>query len=151
MIRLVYTIEDHQNAIDLVQEFLQETPYNQAVKASDNREYLGKLIGALSKDGLVWIAYKDNQPAGILISLVEPNVWAPSLFHMRELVWFVRKTYRTSSIGGRLFKAYCDRAEELMHEGHIQGYFTTQMTTTSPIDLESRGFKLMERTYLKDH
>jgi len=62
----------------------------------------------------------------------------------------VLPTHRKSQIGGRLFVHYCHRAEELLKQGKIQGYFTTQMTTTKAIDLERRGFKLMERTYLKD-
>jgi hypothetical protein len=49
-----------------------------------------------------------------------------------------------------LFKTYCQQGEKLLEENKIEGYFTTRMTTTDEIDLERRGFRLTEKTYLKE-
>jgi hypothetical protein len=38
----------------------------------------------------------------------------------------------------------------LLEQDKIDGYFTTRMTTTEDIDLERRGFRLTEKTYLKE-
>ena len=38
----------------------------------------------------------------------------------------------------------------MMAAGEIDGYFTTRMTSTVDYDLESRGFRLTEKLYLKD-
>jgi hypothetical protein len=151
MIKQAKSLQEINDCIDLLQCFLKNTVYKQSISASANREHLGRLVKAVNTSGDIWIAYKDKIPAGLLLAVIEPNMWAPKISHYRELVWFVKEEYRSTPIGGRLFLTYCRRAEELMSKGVIQGYFTTQMTTTSPIDLESRGFRSVERTYLKEH
>jgi len=69
---------------------------------------------------------------------------------MRELVWYVRPEYRQGANAGKLFLEYCKTADELLDRGEIDGYFTTNMPTTNPINLERREFKLVEQTYLKE-
>ena len=149
MIRLA-TDEDSGIAVELLRRFLLDTSYSQAKEASENREHLVKLVWACQQFGFVWLAFIDNKPAGILMSLKEPNIWFPKKIQFRELVWFVLPEYRSSSIGGKLFINYCKKAEELKKKGLIEGYFTTKMTTTDSIDLERRGFRLTETTYIKE-
>jgi len=151
MIKLAASLREINDCIDLLEIFLKDTVYQQGTIAAGNREHLGRLVKAVKSNGDIWIAYKDQTPAGLLMAIVEPNMWAPKISHYRELVWFVKKEYRSTTLGGKLFLTYCRQAEELMSKGVIQGYFTTQMTTTSPIDLESRGFRSVEQTYLKEH
>jgi hypothetical protein len=62
----------------------------------------------------------------------------------------VREEYRGTLGAGRLFIKFCEQAEKLLNNNEIQGYFTTRMTTTRDYDLESRGFRLTEKLYIKD-
>ena len=147
MIYLAEKIIDVQNAIDLLIKFLGETSYNIPYK---NREHLGKLIySIINSKNYIWIGEIDNKPAGILIAIIEPNMWIPELKQMRELVWYVLPEHRNSSLGGKLFCEYCKTAEDLMNKKIINGYFTTTMPTTNKINFEKRGFVLKEHTYLK--
>lgn len=150
MIKLATNINDVMIIIPLMQEFLLETSYDQALEASRDREHLGKIATTMIKNGYVWLAFVDGQPAGLLMSVVEKNMWSPKDRQLREILWFVRKPYRKSTVGGRLFAEYCAQGEKLLEQGQIQGYFTTKMTTTDDINLEKRGFRLTEKTYLKE-
>lgn len=150
MIKRCYTIKDVSDAIELLQEFLKETAYSQSLEIVGNREHLGKMIYTTMTQGFVWLAYVENKPAGLLMAPVETNHWAPQYKQLRELVWFVKPEHRRSTIGGRLFLAYCDMGEKLLEENKIEGYFTTRMATTDEVNLERRGFRLTERTYLKE-
>lgn len=146
-------VADHNDtliAVALLRKFLSETTYTQAEEAAKDLVHLSKLVWTCLQYGYVWIAYVDQEPAGILMSIKEPNLWYPKAQELRELVWYVRPEYRKSSLGGKLFLNYTRKAERLLEQGIIQGYFTTRMDTTDPIDLESRGFRLTERTYLKE-
>jgi hypothetical protein len=149
MIRLA-TSEDTSIAIELLRRFLLATSYSQAEEASKDRQHLAKLVWTCQQYGFIWLAFVNEEPAGILMSLKEPNIWFPKKIQFRELVWFVLPEYRSSSIGGKLFINYCKKAEELKEKGLIEGYFTTKMTTTDSIDLERRGFRLTESTYIKE-
>jgi hypothetical protein len=137
-------------AIELLRSFLQETSYKQAERASRNTEHLAKIVWMAQQYGYLWLAYVDDEPVGLLMAVKEPNIWFPEAHELRELVWYVLPEHRDSSIGGRLFLAYCQKAEQLLKDQKIQGYFTTKMATTAGIDLEKRGFRQTESTYIKE-
>lgn len=150
MIYQAKKIIDVQNAIDILVHFLRETSYDINEIDFAQREYLGKLVYTIiNTNNYVWLAEVESKTVGILIALVEPNMWIPKLKQMRELVWFVLPEYRNTTIGAKLFLEYCNTAEELLKKKSINGYFTTIMPTTKSIDLEKRGFELKEYTYLK--
>ena len=149
MIRLS-TNQDTMIIVGLLREFLSETSYSQAEAAGNNLEHLCKLTWTFQQYGYIWLAFHKDEPVGILMSVKEPNMWLPSAKELREVVWYVKPEHRKSTVGGKLFLQYCKKGDELLARGDIQGYFTTQMTTTRTIDLESRGFKLTERTFLKE-
>jgi hypothetical protein len=149
MIRLA-DYQDTKIAVELLQQFLQETSYRQAQQASENVEHLAKIVWAAQQYGYIWLGFIDEQPAGILIAMKEPNMWFPQARELRELVWYVHPNHRNTTLAGRLFHHYQRKGDELLAQGSIQGYFTTRMITTTGIDLERRGFRLTESTYIKE-
>lgn len=150
MIKQAHNLLDARHVITLMQSFLKETSYSQAEAASRDIEHLGKLAFTFMQTGYVWLAFNETNPVGMLIATVEPNMWSPKNRQMRELIWYVLPEYRKATYGGRLFAKYCEKGEELLEKGTIDGYFTTRMTTTDPVGLERRGFKLKEQTFLKE-
>jgi hypothetical protein len=150
MIKQIATFPELEQALDLVQRFLTETSYGQAIEAATDREYLGRFCFNILKNGYIWLAVQDGKPVGILMAIVQPNMWSPKHREMRELLWYVAPEARTSSLGGRLFVRYQKTAEQLKSQGLINGYFTTRMATTRDINLEGRGFRLTEQTYIKE-
>lgn len=149
MIRLA-TNQDTLVAVALLREFLSETSYPQAEVARDNLEHLCKLVWTFKQYGYIWLAYVKDEPVGLLMSVKEPNMWLPTARELKEIVWYVKPEHRRSTIAGKLFLSYCQKGEELLKLGEIQGYFTTRMTTTDSIDYESRGFRQTEVTYIKE-
>ena len=149
MIKLA-THQDTYTIVDLLKRFLTETSYGQGIEASKDLEHLCKLVWTHQQYGYIWLAYLNDQPVGVLMALRQPNMWHPKSYELREIVWYVIPEVRTTSIGGKLFLNYCKLGEELKEKGLIQGYFTTQMSSSDNVDLEHRGFRLTERTYLKE-
>ena len=149
MIRLA-DFRDTRVITDLLRDFLQETAYEQASLAANDFEHLAKVIWTVQQHGRIWLAYKEEQPQGLLMATVNPNMWYPQARELRELVFYVRPQVRNSTLAGRLFKEFCDYGDQLRAQGRIQGYFTTRMSTTTDFGLERRGFRLVEQTYLKE-
>lgn len=148
MIRLA-TRSDLNIVTDLLIEFLLETSYNKHTDIID-RDHIKKLVFSIIHQGYIWIYFNGEVAVGLLIAVKEQNIWMPNKTSLRELVWFVREEYRKTVGAGRLFIEFCQQAEQLLNNDDIQGYFTTRMTTTQDYDLESRGFRLTEKLYLKD-
>jgi hypothetical protein len=148
MIRLA-TRSDLNLVTDLLIEFLTETSYNQHTEDIDPA-HIKKLVFSVLQHGYIWLYFNGAVAVGLLVAVKEQNIWMPTKTSLRELVWFVRQEYRGTVGAGRLFIEFCQQAEKLLNNGSIQGYFTTRMTTTQDYDLESRGFRLTEKLYLKD-
>jgi hypothetical protein len=148
MIRLA-TRSDINLVADLLVEFLQSTSYKDHTQ-TNNIEHIKKLMYAILHSGYIWLYFNGEVAVGLLVAAKEQNVWIPEKRSLREVVWYVREEYRGSISAGRLFIKFCEKGEELLDKDEIQGYFTTRMTSTTDYDLESRGFRLTEKLYLKD-
>jgi hypothetical protein len=148
MIRLA-TRSDIPALESLLEDFLLETAYAEHCEEM-NPTHLKKLLFAIIHQGYVWVLCHNEVLVGCLIAVKEQNVWIPSKVSLRELVWYVKEEYRKTMSAGKLFVEFCKKGDELLERGDIQGYFTTRMTTTTDYDLESRGFRLTEKLYLKD-
>ena len=148
MIRLA-TRSDINVVADLLVEFLLETSYNNHTEVID-REHIKKLVFTVIHHGYIWLYFNEEVAIGLLVAVKEQNMWMPNKTSLRELVWYVREEYRGTLGAGRLFIKFCEQAEKLLNNNEIQGYFTTRMTTTRDYDLESRGFRLTEKLYIKD-
>lgn len=148
MIRLA-TRSDLNLVRDLLIEFLSDTSYNKHTENIDP-EHIRRLVFAILHQGYIWILFNKEIAVGLLVAVKEQNIWMPNKHSLREMAWYVREEYRRSLGAGRLFIKFCECAEELMQQGVIDGYLTTRMTTTADYDLESRGFRLTEKLYLKD-
>lgn len=148
MIRLA-TRSDLVVIAELLEEFLLETSYAEFCEEIDH-EHLCRLVLAVLHQGYTWLLLDKDIVVGCLIAIKEKNIWMPSKISLREMVWYVKEPYRRTLGAGRLFIKFCEQGDRLMRAGEIQGYFTTRMTSTTDYDLESRGFRLTEKLYLKD-
>lgn len=148
MIRLA-TRSDLNLVTDLLVEFLTSTSYNKHTDEIDIT-HIKRLVFSVIHHGYIWLYFNGEVAVGLLVAVKEQNIWMPNKTSLRELVWYVRQEYRGTVGAGRLFIEFCQQAERLLNNGSIQGYFTTRMTTTEDYDLESRGFRLTEKLYLKD-
>lgn len=148
MIRLA-TRADLNTVTDLLVEFLTHTAYNKHTTVID-RQHLAKIVFSVLHNGYIWLYFNGDVAVGMLIAVKEQNIWMPEKTSLREMVWYVRDEYRKTIGAGRLFIKFCEQGEQLMTEKKIDGYFTTRMSSTQDYDLESRGFRLTEKLYLKD-
>ena len=141
---------DLNRVAHILVEFLSTTSYDKHTADNVNIEYIKRLVFNILTVGYVWLWEQDDEILGVLVAIKEPNVWIPSKKSLRELVWYVKPEHRGKSSAGKLFVKFCQTGDALMASGEIQGYFTTRMGTTADYDLESRGFRLTEKLYLKD-
>lgn len=148
MIRLA-TRSDLNSVTKLLLEFVQTSSYSSHAESIDP-EHIQRLAFTVLHQGYIWLYFADQEPMGLLVAIKEANVWVPTKFSLRELVWYVRPEHRGTVGAGRLFVKFCQTGDELLNTGAIQGYFTTRMSTTTDYDLESRGFRLTEKLYIKD-
>lgn len=143
------TRADLEVVTNLVVEFLQTTTYKEHIQELDIK-HITKLAYAVIQVGRVWLYEVDKVAVGLLMAVMEQNVWIQSKQSLRELVWYVREEFRGSPTAAKLFIEFCREGEKLLNNGQIDGYFTTRMSSTTNYDLSKRGFREVERLFLKD-
>lgn len=101
-------------------------------------EYLNMMFAtAINGGGLVLIAESD-EPIGIMLALISPNVWSDKTLLMNELLWYVQEEYRNTRAGYLLLKKYQELCEELTIKKRIR--FHTITTAKSMFDIEFSRF-----------
>ena len=135
---------------DLLEEYFNEGSYGLHIDYPFDRQRATKILFNVLHMGYIWIYEVEGEIAGVLAAVKEPNIWFPQKISMREMFWFVKPKYRHSVGAAKLFVAYNRKGEELLNNNTINGYFMTEMSTTSDLNLEQRGFRLAERLYIKD-
>jgi len=141
---------DLNTVADTIVEFLGNTSYDNHTAGNVNIQYIRRLVFNVLSTGYIWVWEQEGEILGLLAAIKEPNVWIPTKSSLRELIWYVKPGHRGNASAGKLFVKFCQTGEALLQSGLIQGYFTTRMGTTADYDLESRGFRLVEKLYLKD-
>ena len=141
---------DFSAICDLLEEYFSEGSYGIHINHPFDRQRATKILFNVIHMGYIWIYEVDGKIAGVLAAVKEPNIWFPHKISMREMFWFVKPEHRTSVGAAKLFVAYNRKGQELLNNNSISGYFMTEMSTTSDLNLESRGFRLAERLYIKD-
>jgi hypothetical protein len=144
------TRTDLNTVTDLLVEFLLQTSYNKHTDVID-REHIKKIVFSVLHQGYIWLYFNGDVAVGLLVAVKEQNIWMPNKTSLREMVWYVREEYRKTLGAGRLFIKFCEQGDLLLSKDEIQGYFTTRMTSTTDYDLESRGFRLTEKLYIKEN
>jgi len=84
----------------------------------------------------------------MILSMRVPELWQPNIIRLRELAWYLKPEYRNTTLGARLFAAYCNKADEMLKSNKISGYTISKLHNSPDFDYERRNFKFIESTYM---
>jgi N-acetylglutamate synthase-like GNAT family acetyltransferase len=135
--------------LDFMREYAKEAPITilNKLEHQNSNHVSNLLISIIMGKGFILI---DNELNGMLIAVITPNVWCPSVLELHELAWWIKPEKRNSILGGRLWKTFEDEANKMLNENKIQLVTVTKMTTSPSLDYEKRGFKLLDMNYFKE-
>ena len=142
---------DYQRVYLLLQEFAQETGLGYLGETHYyDYQHIHQVLLRCERAGVSFVAQNGRQITGMFLSLTLPDLWIPTVRHLKELAWYVQPEFRGTSLGARLFFAYVKEAEKRLEMGHIQGYTMTKLSSSDNFDYERRGMRLIETTYLRE-
>lgn len=120
-----------------------------ALKNRHNENHILLLFtNIIAGQGRAFVAYEDSTPIGLLISIIQQNIWNPEVRLLHELAFYVEPEYQHRSVGYRLIKEYEKYGNQLVNCKVISG-FTISRLPTSKFDPSSKGYDLIDQTYLK--
>lgn len=143
------TQADDDNIIDCLRKFAIEQPIGKLKVEADqyNDHHVRKILDAVRARGIILVAETNNEITGLLMAVVNPDIWLPQIKTMNELVWWVHPEHRNSSAGLRLLKEYTKICERMVKKKEIYT-FTMTLLKDSPIsNIEKRGWTPIETNY----
>lgn len=148
MIRLA-TRYDIPRLLEIVEAYAYENPIK-CLGRSHNHfpKYVEELLfSIIAGRGFIYI---DNNMRGAIIAIKQGNVWSPKVKELNELLWWVEPEYRNGTIGGRLWKAFDERAEEMLKAGNID-FVVTSISANGPlIDYTKRGYAPLGASFVRE-
>ena len=139
---------DYEQVMDMMIDFAQSTGIKDLNHETYDRDHARKILLHCEHSGISLVAEHEGQIIGMLLSVADRDLWIPRVVRLRELAWWVREEYRTTTAGARLFQHYTNGAEELLEQGRITGYTISKMYSSPNLDYERRGFRYVESTYM---
>ncbi|HSG62696.1 MAG TPA: hypothetical protein VLA24_14805 [Pseudomonadales bacterium] len=148
MIRLA-TRYDIPRLLEIVEAYAYENPIKCLGKSHNHfPKYVEELLfSIIAGRGFIYI---DNNMRGAIIAIKQGNVWSPKVKELNELLWWVEPEYRNGTIGGRLWKAFDERAEEMLKAGDID-FVVTSISANGPlIDYTKRGYAPLGASFVRE-
>lgn len=148
MIRLA-TRYDIPRLLEIVEAYAYENPIKCLGKSHNHfPKYVEELLfSIIAGRGFIYI---DNNMRGAIVAIKQGNVWSPKVKELNELLWWVEPEHRNGTIGGRLWKAFDERAEAMLKAGDID-FVVTSISANGPlIDYTKRGYAPLGASFVRE-
>jgi len=140
---------DIPRLLEIVEAYAYENPIKKLgdVNTHDPKYVEQLLFGIILGRGFIYI---DANMRGAIVAYKSSNIWSPKVKELNELLWWVEPEHRNGTIGGRLWKAFDDRAKAMLQAGDID-FVCTSISANGPlIDYTRRGYKPLGATFVKE-
>lgn len=148
MIRLA-TRYDIPRLLEIVEAYAYENPIKVLSKQHNHfPKYVEELLfSIIAGRGFIYI---DEHMRGAIIAIKQSNIWSPKVKELNELLWWVEPEHRNGTVGGRLWKAFDKRAEEMLKAGDID-FVVTSISANGPlIDYSKRGYTPLGAAFVRE-
>lgn len=136
---------DRKDIVEILKEFKNSADFPELANAV-NMENVGRVVDhILAGAGRIFYAPQK----GFLMSIITPSIWDQDVLVLNELAWFVRKEFRNTSIGYRLFKSYIEYGKELKASGKISYFTMTKLDISKNFDYSRYGFRPKDITWVQ--
>ena len=141
--------DDYEAIKGFMIDFANANPFTGLHKPAYNDTYANRLIDRIRKEGLALVAEEDGKIIGMLLALVNGDIWLPEVKTLREIAWWVDPEHRGSSAGGKLLKEYNRIGDAMVENDIITAYTITTIGMGDHLNLQERGWHAIETNFVK--
>lgn len=140
---------DIPQLLEIVEAYGYEYPMRAfSDKKNHNAEHVGgMLFEIIVGRGFIFV---DDNFRGAIIAVRQRNVWCPDVIELHELLWWIKPEFRNGMLGGRLWKAFDDKALELLDNKQIHAVIASVSASGPLIDYRKRGYTPMGASFVKE-
>ena len=141
--------DDYEAIKHFMIDFANANPFKGLHSPDYNDQYANRLIDKIRKNGVALVAEKDGEIIGMLLAMVQGDIWLPIVKTMREVAWWVDPEHRGSSAGAKLLKEYTRVGDELVDNNIISAYTITTLGMGDHLNLMKRGWDPIETNFVR--
>ena len=135
--------------IDLIHRINNDDGLGDVICGELDDTYLNQLFATvLAGAGLCYVAESDDR-IGIILGIINPNMWAPKYLFMHQVLYFVEEEYRHTRAGYLLFKKFDSECQKLVELISIHHVTLSAPKTLLEMDFERFNYELSEKTWIK--
>jgi len=134
--------------IEMVEQYALENPNIQLfgnTELHDAKHIEELLFSIIMGRGFILI---DKNMRGCFIALRTQNIWCPKVTELHQLMWWVEPEFR-GVLSGRLWKAFDEKATQLLEENKVQLVFTSVTAKSTFTDFTKRGYSAIEAKFFR--
>jgi RimJ/RimL family protein N-acetyltransferase len=138
---------DMPDLIRMMKNYRQNSPIS-ALKTAENERYVANIFThILAGRGAIFVVENDLKVFGMLVAILNHNIWDPSVLVLNELAYWVDLEHRGTSAGYRLLEAYRQHATEMVNEKKIRFFTMSKMINSPDLKYERFGFEKLEEMW----
>ena len=141
--------DDYESIKRFMIDFANANPFKGLHNPHYNDMYANRLIDKIRKNGVALVAEKDGEIIGMLLAMVQGDIWLPIIKTMREVAWWVDPEHRGSSAGAKLLAEYTKVGDQLVDNNIISAYTITTLGMGDHLNLQKRGWSPIETNFVK--
>lgn len=135
--------------IDLIHRINDKDELGDVVCAELDDKHLNSIFATvLAGAGICYIAESDNR-IGIILGIISPNMWAPHILVMNQILYYVEEEYRHTRAGYLLFKKFDQECERLVEQKRFHQTLISVPKSIIDMDLERFDYELLEKSWVK--
>ena len=92
----------------------------------------------------------DKHMTGALIAIKQQNIWCPDVVELHELLWWVEREHRNTTVGGKLWIEYDKIASRMLANGEINCAYTSVSAKGPLINYIKRSYKAVGASFVKE-
>lgn len=146
--------EDILETTKLLKEFSSLTPIKgELVDHHFHAPTVARMVTYCMTNGCVIVAEdtKNQDIVGVIMGIIQTNLWTEMSKEMREIAWYVKKDHRESGVGVDLYNRYVEISDYYTDEGIVYVSWMTTMSNSGPMveGLVKRDFQPMQTSYFR--
>ena len=148
--KVIHAGFEHYDAIkQFMVDFANANPFAGLQKPDYNDTRANRVIDQFRKNGVALVAIEDQQVVGMLLAMIQGDIWLPEVQTMREFAWWVDPEFRGSSAGAKLLNSYVGVGERLVKQGVIRAYTITTLGIGDTFNMQKRGWTPIETNFVR--
>jgi len=140
------TVHDIPNIVQQLKQYQLQCPVNSLSMATEVQAQL-ILRHIIAGSGIALVAERDGECCGVMLAMIDQNIWDPQCLMLKELVYWVDPKHRGTTAGYRLLHKYNLMAAEYHAAGRITLWTISKMTTSPELDYKRFGYTKVEETW----